>query len=348
MNHPLLSAAVLGCVLSGFAFAGSVNAAGSARSPRGELVRQIVLKWGVHVQGVYGADVREWAMDMAPVFAKAPLPMLRRAATAPTFEQMNDAFLVDDRGQNAHTRLADAIHTGQANASGKALGDAANDLVFVPITPCRIVDTRLALGPITANNVRSFEVVGAPSYALQGGQNDDCGLGTAASTAAAAAINFTVVAPTAAGFITAFPFNTTQPLAATVNYTAGDIRGNFAIVKLDQTAAANEMTVYTFAQTHLVADLVGYYVEPEATALDCLEVTSSTATIAAGDFSTRTTAACLSGYTFVGGGCTMSDFDGRMVSSRPQVVNHFCAWRNEGADSVQGIAYGRCCRTPGR
>jgi hypothetical protein len=173
-------------------------------------------------------------------------------------------------------------------------------------------------------------------------------VGLALRPLAAAAINFTVVTPSAGGYITAFPFNAVQPLAATVNYTAGDIRGNFTIVKVDQSAAANDLSVYTFAQTHVVADIVGYYIAPEPIALECVETTSTTATIAAGDFGTRTTWACPSGYSFVGGGCTMSDFDGRMVSSRPQIVNHFCAWRNEGASSVQGIAYARCCRLPGR
>jgi hypothetical protein len=230
-----------------------------------------------------------------------------------------------------------------------ALGDAAADLVFVPVTPCRIIDTRIAGGVIAANTTRSFDVTSASNYTAQGGDATNCGVG-AVGAFAAAAINFTVVTPSAAGYITAFPYLATQPLAATVNYVAGDIRGNFAIVKLDQGASSVELSVYTFAQTHLVADIVGYFIEPQATALDCVEKVSTGVTISAGSFGTQSTASCDAGYTVTSGGCSLSNFDGRVVTTRtiPASEIHFCAFRNEGSGSVEGIAYARCCRTPGR
>ena len=49
-----------------------------------------------------------------------------------------------------------------------------------------------------------------------------------------------------------------------------------------------------------------------------------------------------------GGGCSSSNFDGRVVTSRTLTTSHFCASRNEGAGTMDGVAYARCCRIPGR
>lgn len=321
----------------------------SKRTVRGQLVHQIVMRWGGHVQEAYGADVRSWAMDMVPVFADASLDVLQRAATARSFQAMNDAFLGDgSRVAEAQNRLV----AGGSGAVAKALGDDSSDLVFIPVNPCRIIDTRVAGGAIAANTVRSFDVTSTGSYATQGGEASDCNGVGSAGPFAAAAINFTVVTPSIAGYITAFPLGATQPLAATVNYTAGDIRGNFAVVKMDQGAALNELSVYSFGQTHLVADIVGYFIKPQQTALDCVETVSSGTSIPAGSFASQSSPTCPAGYSITGGGCSMSNFDGRVVTTRTLAdgsgQRHFCAFRNEGSIAVDGLVYARCCRTPGR
>ncbi len=41
-----------------------------------------------------------------------------------------------------------------------SLGDIDKDFVYAPVNPCRIIDTREAGGPISANNTRSFWVHG--------------------------------------------------------------------------------------------------------------------------------------------------------------------------------------------
>lgn len=349
MRNSCLIAACLAFVLPMITI--SADAAGKEqRGPRGELVHKIVMKWGPYIQEAYRADVHAWASDMVPVFAHASMDNLRRAADARSFEAMNDAFL----SSNERNSIAqNALVTGTGKVQTRKLGDEDNDLVFVPVTPCRIIDTRVAGGPIAANTVRNFDVTVISSYSSQGGEANNCNGVGAAGSFAAAAINFTVVTPSAAGYITAFPYLTTQPLAATVNYTAGDIRGNYAVVKLDQGPSSSELSVYSFAQTHLVADIVGYYITPEATQLDCVEVVSTGLDITAGSFGTRTTPNCPTGYEVTGGGCSSSSFDGRVVTSRSfdnsvSSQYHFCAFRNEGSGTANFVAYGRCCRTPGR
>lgn len=349
-KHRLLIASLLACALPLISIASTASAANKERSPRGQLVHKIVMKWGNHVQEAYRANVGEWASDMAPIFAKADFDTLRRAADARSFDAMNEAFIAN--GERS-TLAQNALVNTSGRMPGKALGDIANDLVFVPITPCRIADTRLVGGQIAANTVRDLDVTAVTDYTFQGGAASNCGGAGSAGSYAAAAFNFTVVTPGAAGYITAFPHLGSQPVAATVNYAAGDIVGNFAVVKLDQGSAANELSVYSFAATHLVVDIVGYYINPQATQLDCIEVASAGVNIGAGGVNSFVTPNCPAGYEITGGGCTSSTFDARVVSSRsfdtgPTTQNHFCAFRNEGAGSATVTAYGRCCRTPGR
>src|SRR5690606_9213159 len=94
-KNRLLIAGTLACALPLVAIVSAASAANKEHSPRGELVHQIVMKWGGHVQEAYRLNVGKWASDMVPVFANADLDTLRRAARAPTFDSMNDAFLAN-------------------------------------------------------------------------------------------------------------------------------------------------------------------------------------------------------------------------------------------------------------
>lgn len=224
---------------------------GEPRSERAQWVYRIVAKWGGHVQEAYRTDPRRWADSMGPAFARAPLPALRKAAEARSFAAMNDALL-------AASAPAAAL---APTAGAKALGDPDRDLVYVPVAPCRILDTRVVGGPIPANGVRDFDLADAVRYLPQGGDSSNCNVGNKGSFAAAA-INFTVVNPSSGGYLTAFAYLASRPNAATVNYAASEIRNGFTILRLDQSTAIPEFSVYSVAQTHLVADVVGYFVNP--------------------------------------------------------------------------------------
>ncbi|MBX3712713.1 MAG: hypothetical protein KF800_12190 [Lysobacter sp.] len=312
---------------------------GQPRSERAQWVYRIVAKWGSHVQEAYRSDVRRWADSMGDVFAKAPLPALRRAAEARSFAGMNDAL------------LAAASPAGspppRSATGGKALGDIDRDLVYVPVTPCRILDTRVAGGPIPANSFRDFDLTDVVRFAPQGGDTSNCGVGDKGSFAAAA-LNITVVNPNAAGYITAFPYLASQPTAATINYAAGDIRNGLAIVRLDQSAAAYEFSVYSFAQTHLVADIVGYFREPEATALSCQVLVSAVNNASAG-VATISSPVCPAGFTAASGGCRSENTAAwaYLFGSYSTDTQHVCQfWNPSGVRPL--TAHVKCCRTPGK
>ena len=140
----------------------------------------------------------------------------------------------------------------------------SSDLVFTPVTPCRMLDTRSAsAGILVAGTSRGFYSWSNTSFGFttQGGSNTNCGIPASTNTAAIV-VNFTAVSPQTGGYITAFPGDATQPLAATLNFNAGDVKGNIAVLKLNQTNSGNHFNVYTTSTMHLVGDVVGYYAKP--------------------------------------------------------------------------------------
>ncbi|WP_290890971.1 hypothetical protein [Arenimonas sp.] len=326
--------------------AGAAQAAApTAKTPRGQQVYEIVRKWAPHVQEVYGVEPMDWAGQMASTFAGADLAALSAAAQARTFDEMSERLL---------SRQPTTLEYNQAmaaNPTPDALGDAATDLVFVPVTPCRIIDTRVAGGVIPANSTRDFDITDVTDYAFQGGAATNCNVGAAGSFAAAM-INFIVVTPSTAGYITAYPFQASQPLAATVNYVAGDIRGNLSVVKLDQGAAASEMSVYTFAQTHLVADIVGYFINPAATNLDCVSTSVASFSIAANTVNFFNNPACPAGYRATTPYCWTAASgvyaQGSGYNANSPGSPTFCSWQNTTGSNQTTFGGNVCCRVPGR
>jgi hypothetical protein len=141
-----------------------------------------------------------------------------------------------------------------------ALGEPGVDLVFTPLPPCRIIDTRSAGGPIAAGTTRDFDVAGALSG--QGGA-PDCGVPQGRATAVA--VNLVAVNPGGAGNLRAWAFGQPVPTASVINYGSGNI-ANAVVLPICNPAASpctKDFTVQAdVSATQLVADVVGYFHSP--------------------------------------------------------------------------------------
>ena len=158
--HRLVSTVVLAGMLSAsvsFAQTGVPAVSGSsavaAPDARSAFVDALVKRWGPHVTELYHMDASVWAANMAQTFASASLDALAQATQARTFTAMNET-LVASSGVEAARDVA------------QKLGDIAIDLVYVPVTPCRIFDTRVVGGPITANSTRNFDITSIANYSV--------------------------------------------------------------------------------------------------------------------------------------------------------------------------------------
>ena len=244
----------------------------------------------------------------------------------------------------------------QASTSAAALdgtaafGSTTEDLVYKPITPCRYIDTRNVGGAI--NGTRGFDAfVSGASYGGVAGCALTTLFGVSENDFGALAVNVTVVSPgDAPGFLAVKP-TAAAPTTSLLNWyqSGANVQvANAGLVTLDQSSAADEFVIQTSGSAQVIVDIFGAFIAPNATALEIVEKVSAGVTIAAGSTSTQTTPACDAGYSILGGGCSMSNFDGRVVTTRTLANSHFCSFRNEGGGTVEGIAYARCGRVPGR
>ena len=133
------------------------------------------------------------------------------------------------------------------------------DLLFTPVTPCRIVDTRNAGGILGAYSGRNFYVYGsAAEISGQGGNAAGCP--TPLGEPLAAHINMVAVDPTGKGNLQAFPKGAGPGAGMTVNYNAIDTNlANAGTVKTSS-GAGTDITVYSgVSAAQTVIDVLGYY-----------------------------------------------------------------------------------------
>ncbi len=120
-------------------------------------------------------------------------------------------------------------------------------LLFVPVTPCRVADTRNAAGPfggatLTPGSTRDFAV-----------SESACGIPT---TAAAYSLNVTVVPQGPLSYLTLWPTGQPQPVTSTLNSLGGIVVANAAIVP----AGVNgEVSVFVTGTTDVILDIDGYF-----------------------------------------------------------------------------------------
>ncbi len=128
---------------------------------------------------------------------------------------------------------------------------------FFPLTPCRVVDTRNAVGPqggpaLAANSVRSFTIIGVNS----------CGV---PATAKAAAMNVTAIQATDSGDLRIWPYQSPVPLASVINFSTADFAlANGAIIPLANISGIDisvqtDMPVGSSGTVNLVIDVTGYF-----------------------------------------------------------------------------------------
>ena len=133
------------------------------------------------------------------------------------------------------------------NSANTATGTTSTPLSFVPLTPCRVVDTRNTAGSfggpaLAAAAVREFDL-----------PNSACNI---PATAVAYALNVTVVPSGSLGYLSIWPIGQGRPVVSTLN-SDGRVKANAAVVPAGTNGGVN---VYATDPTHLIIDISGYFV----------------------------------------------------------------------------------------
>jgi len=154
---------------------------------------------------------------------------------------------------------------------------AQEDLVYVAVDPCRLVDTREAGGAIAADTSRNFLVSGAAGgLAGQGGNTAGCANPKAGTAPLAISAYVLAIPPDTGGtggILSAYPSDQPAPAVgagSTVNFSAGQVIGNTTNVTLCDPAGScptnGEFAILSRSTAeHVVVDVQGYFYPAAAT-----------------------------------------------------------------------------------
>ncbi len=120
---------------------------------------------------------------------------------------------------------------------------------FYTVAPCRLFDTRDALGPFAGQPFAAGE---SRTFAAGG----KCGVPVGAK---AIAVNVTVAQPTGGGFLTLYPEGRSLPLTSTINFVSGQTRANNARLSLGLSGGFVIYAGLGSGEAHVIADVVGYF-----------------------------------------------------------------------------------------
>ena len=147
---------------------------------------------------------------------------------------------------------------------------AQDELVYIAVPPCRIVDTRNAGGAIPANNYRNFRVSGTSGQlAVQGGVSDclDPKAGTGQKPLAIVAYVLATGGSTKNGVLSAYPSDQPPPpigSGSTLNFAKGQIIGNTTTITICDSSgscpSSGEFAILARnTNQHVVVDVQGYF-----------------------------------------------------------------------------------------
>ena len=181
----------------------------------------------------------------------------------PTASNIN----VDAPGSTIANQVLARLNGGQTTVYSQSGGQVIIDLVgwftgataqssdaglFVPVTPARLLDSRVAPYGALPGRSQTAEVPVANRY------------GVPATGVGAVVVNATISQAVGAGYFSLWPARTYRPTASSLNAThAGQTIANHVIVPVSGAG----FSFYTEAGAHLIADISGWYTGTELAAV---------------------------------------------------------------------------------
>lgn len=285
-----------------------------------------------------GFSNNEWRRELLANLMQAD------EATRTNVAAAGDLTEAMDRSRSA-ARIAPATPTN-------LIGSVTYDLVFIPITPCRILDTRAGA---------SLKAGVTYSYSYDSGNTGagSCGVhsqipGLPAFSPAAEAVNVTVDENAFSGFapgsyLAVFPQGGALG-SSFMNFGPGQVLANAGVIALN--AGNGQFSLLSNANTNVIVDVYGVFMPPQATALDCMETTKVTGNMDSYGTISLTGNTCPASYTAVGGSCFGGGNAYRSVEEAVMSANSqwVCRFHDSGGNTYpyELAASTRCCRVPGR
>ncbi|HEX7183753.1 MAG TPA: hypothetical protein VF756_18110 [Thermoanaerobaculia bacterium] len=231
--------------------AGSIGLSSASRPEAAEAALR------THAQSRIAELIKEWSVR--PVEQAAVDKDANLLAASLTSEQLGAIAGGEDVAQVIEAQ------GGLRSVSAAAIGDFKRELVFVPLPPCRVIDTRVPGQALQPAQIREFKVAGTTGFSSQGGNPTGCGVpaGAVNPNAPAVVVNVIAVNPPGSGFIRAWATGTPMPSTSVVNFAnvPGLAIANGIVVSINGTSlASSDLTVLAEGSpVHFVVDVTGYF-----------------------------------------------------------------------------------------
>ena len=146
------------------------------------------------------------------------------------------------------TDPSNTIQTTTSNPPSNSTSPTATGLVFVPISPCRVVDTRQEPGDFGAPFLLPHETRTLPML------KSSCNI---PANAQSYALNVTVVPHSHLDFLTIYPAGNNRPNVSLINSQDGRIKASAMIVPAGD---SGDIAAFATDPTELIIDINGYFV----------------------------------------------------------------------------------------
>ncbi|MCC7032325.1 MAG: hypothetical protein IT179_05750 [Acidobacteria bacterium] len=290
--------------------------------------------------------------EIKPIAMKAPAWQLLGASLVGDYHTMVNIL----RGKVGAAKYVNALNQPQAKkwtpASPQVLGDTTAGLIFTPIPPCRIVDTRgtgARTGMLAVNTPRTFDLTTDGYTEGQGGQTSGC-TGLPSFSHYGFSINITVVGFSGTGGLQVYPYSGSIPATSIINYFpgAGALANNGPVTGCY--GCADDITINAFqAPTHVIIDVMGYFERGPYIGSSTSRVAGTPVAVAAGGRTFVYSGSCPAGTVLVAGENDFGGSDVAIGESRQDSIipERWVMWmiNNDGV-SRTSTTYARCLDTP--
>jgi hypothetical protein len=319
---------------------------------RAAFVDELLRQWANYVDP-YMYDLQT---ELRPIAMQVPAWQLYGASLVGDFPTMMRVL----RGVEGAGPYINAIATPQARTAYApllstsdvgtyALGSSTDQLVFVPIAPCRMVDTRLAgakTGILAANTSRSFDLTTSGLAEGQGSAASCTGLPSYSYYAWA--VNITVTGYSGSGWLVAWPYAGTEPTSSVANYGTGVYALASGQTLTGCLGCGEDIVVKAYnAATHVIIDVVGYYRDAGVGSATVTRVVGDVEVVAASNSLYIDGGVCPAGTVLIGGEVDHAEND---VAVSKTVQFSSTQWRfwmkNNSAAGVTVTGYSRCMDQP--
>ena len=227
------------------------------------------------------------------------------------------------------------------------LGSTSDSLVFTPIAPCRMVDTRLStLGILGTGATRSFNLT-TSGFSKDQGSVLSCP-GLPVQSPPAWAVNITVTAYNGNGWLIAWPFGGTEPIASVANYGVAPYAIASGQVLTGCYLCTDDILVKAAnAATHVIIDVTGYFQAAKASSATVTRIAGTVINIPDNFAAHVTGGACPAGTRMIGGEVDHGAGDlavGEFTEADPTTMTFWMI--NHAGAPANVTAYSRCLDTP--